>query len=84
MKEKNNIQRVCYFLLFVSFILLLIGLFIPLCSAVSALLAIITACISLSRSSKMEKTMSEYDNAFQTRYNSKGEIEEIRIDCGTY
>lgn len=77
-------RSVSAILLLVCIALLIISCWCPICSAISALLAIIVAYMELHSSTKMEKKLDEYDKLFQTKYNSNGDIEEMSYDCGTY
>jgi hypothetical protein len=74
-----------YFLLIVSVILLIISCWYPICSIISTLVAIIVAVIEISKSSKLERKLDSYDEAFHVERNQQGEIENgLKIDCGTY
>lgn len=77
-------RSVSAFLLFINIALLIISCWCPVCSVISALLAIIVAYMELHSSTKMEKKLAEYDKFFQTKYNSNGDIEEMVYDSGTY
>ena len=50
----------------------------------SASIALLVAFREIMKSSKIEKKINEYDNAFQTHYDRNGNITSMTIDSGDY
>ena len=50
----------------------------------SASIALLVAFREIMKSSKIEKKINEYDNAFQTHYDRNGTITSMTIDSGDY
>ena len=80
----KNFLSFSVILLIISTILLLFSFKCPICSIVSALIALAVALYEIKKSNNLENKLNSYDNALHTKYDDKGNIKEMTYDCGTY